>query len=131
MMKKIMVVDDEKDLLAAMKSSLKKRGYNVAVTTSCEDALKILSTFQPDLIILDIHVGKEDGRVMCRRVKALAEHKHIPIILMSPDDAALQSYQVYKADSIISKPFQSSDLLNVAARCLSPGFEGLSQVERS
>jgi DNA-binding response OmpR family regulator len=130
MIKKIMVVDDEKDLLTAMKASLKKKGYTVVVTTSCEDALTILSTFKPDLIFLDINVGKEDGRVMCRKVKALAEHKHVPIILMSPDGFALQSYRVYRADSIMSKPFQPSDLLNEAARYLSPGFEGQSQVGR-
>ncbi len=116
-----MVVDDEEDLLAAMKGFLKRAGYNVVVTTSCEDALNILSTFKPDLIFLDINVGKEDGRVMCRKVKSLTAYKDIPIILMSADDVALQTYQVYKADSIMRKPLQPPQVLEAAATHLLAG----------
>ena len=57
-MKKIMVVDDEKDLLAVVKGFLKKAGYDVAVTTSCDEGLNILQSFKPDIIYMDINVGR-------------------------------------------------------------------------
>jgi DNA-binding response OmpR family regulator len=117
-MKKIMVVDDEKDLLALAKGYLKKAGYDVAVTTSCKDGADILVSFRPNLIFLDINVGSEDGREMCRQIKSLAEHKHIPIVLISADDDLLKTYKEYAADSFLRKPFQPSELLDVAASYL-------------
>ena len=112
-MKKIMVVDDEQDLLAAVKGFLKRSGYDVAVTTSCEEGLGILNSFKPDLIYLDVNVGTEDGREMCKQIKSLAEHKHIPIVLISANDEALKTYREYQADAILRKPLQPSELLNM------------------
>jgi DNA-binding response OmpR family regulator len=113
-MKKVMVVDDEKDLLALVKGYLKKAGYNVAVTTSCSEGADILASFKPDLIFLDINVGSEDGREMCKQIKSMAEHKHIPIVLISANDDSLSTYKEYDADSILKKPFQPVQLLEVA-----------------
>jgi DNA-binding response OmpR family regulator len=119
-MKKIMVVDDEKDLLAVVKGYLKRAGYDVAVTTSCDEGLKILRSFKPDLIYLDVNVGTEDSREMCKHIKSLAEHKHIPIVLISTNDDALKTYRDYQADAIMRKPLQPSQLLNLTAFHLSP-----------
>jgi DNA-binding response OmpR family regulator len=115
-----MVVDDEQDLLAAVKGVFKKAGYDVAVTTSCKEGADILASFKPNLIFLDINVGSEDGREMCKQIKSLAEHKHIPIILISANDDALETYKQYDADSFLKKPFQPSQLLDVAASYLFP-----------
>src|ERR1700683_1386791 len=114
-MKKIMVVDDEKDFLALAKEYLKRAGYDVVVTTSCGEGLNILNLFKPDLIFMDINVGTEDGRVMCKQIKSMAEHKHITIILISANDDALNTYKDYHADSFQKKPFQPSQLLSSAA----------------
>jgi DNA-binding response OmpR family regulator len=119
-MKKIMVVDDEKDLLALVKEYLKRAGYDVAVTTSCKEGADILASFRPDLIFLDINVGSEDGREMCKQIKSLAEHKHIPIVLISANDDSLTTYKEYDADSFLKKPFQPQQLLKVAAGYLFP-----------
>jgi two-component system response regulator VicR len=109
-MKKIMVVDDDKDLLVALMAVLKRQGYEVAVTMSCNEGLEILSSFKPNLILLDINVGMEDGRDMCRKIKSQAEHAHIPVILISANDNALNTYKEHGADSILKKPF---DLVNL------------------
>jgi len=114
-MKKIMVVDDEKDLLAVVKGFLKKAGYDVAITTSRDEGLKILQSFKPDIIYMDINVGTADGRDMCKQIKSLAEHKHIPIILISANDDALKTYKEYQADAILKKPFQPSQMLDLTA----------------
>ena len=119
-MKKIMVVDDEKDLLALVKEYLKRAGYDVEVTTSCKEGANILTSFKPHLIFLDINVGSEDGREMCKQIKSLAEHKHIPIVLISANDDLLKTYKEYDANSFLKKPFQPLQLLEVAASYLFP-----------
>ena len=111
-MKKILVVDDDKDLLANIKSFLKRQGYSPAVTTSCEEGLQILYTFKPDLILLDINVGNEDGREMCRKIKSQAEYEHIPVILLSANYEALQRYQEYGANACVKKPFELLSLID-------------------
>jgi DNA-binding response OmpR family regulator len=114
-MKRIMVVDDDTDYLAAMKGFLKQSGYEVAVTTSCDEGLLILISFAPHLIFLDIDVGAQDGREMCRKIKSMADHKHIPIILVSGNYSALETYKTYQADEFLKKPFEPSELLNLAS----------------
>jgi DNA-binding response OmpR family regulator len=111
-MKKILVVDDDKDLLANMKVFLKLQGYNVAATTSCNEGLDILHSFQPDLIFLDINVGDEDGREMCRKIKGQAEYQHIPVILISANHEDLKTYLDYGANAYLKKPFALSGLIN-------------------
>jgi CheY-like chemotaxis protein len=123
-MKKIMVVDDETDLLAGIKGFLERAGYNVAVTTTCKEGVDILASFNPDIIFLDINVGNEDGREMCRHIKSLADYKNIPIVLISANDDDLKTYQEYDANSFLKKPFRPSQLLDVAAPYLFPD-EGL------
>ncbi len=108
-----MVVDDDKDLLVAFKALLKRQGYDVVVTISCEEGLEILSSFKPDLIFLDINVGNDDGRNMCKRINSRAEHKHIPVILISANDEALTTYTEYGAESFLKKPFELVKLANV------------------
>ena len=113
-MKKIMIVDDDKDLLVVIKGFLKREGFNVSVTTSCNEGLEILLSFKPDLIFLDINVGSEDGREMCKKIKSMADHKHIPVIFISANDDALKTYRDYGAEGIIRKPLQPAYLLNLA-----------------
>ena len=113
-----MVVDDDKDLLANMKAFIKRQGYEVAVTTSCEEGLDILRTFQPDLIFMDINVGEDDGREMCRQIKAQAEYEYIPIIMISANHEDLMLYQDYGANDFMNKPFQLSMIADCIGRYL-------------
>jgi CheY-like chemotaxis protein len=120
-MKKIMVVDDDKDLLANMKAFISRQGYDVAVTTSCDEGMDILRSFQPDMIFLDVNIGEDDGRVMCKKIKAQAEYQHIPVILISANHEALKQHQEYGANSFISKPFPLSGIIDTISHYL-PGL---------
>ena len=119
-MKKILFVDDDVDLLAAIKIRLRQKGFEVAVTTSCNEGLEILRTFNPDLILLDVNVGDEDGRLMCRQIKEQAEYEHIPVILVSANVEAQKTYRDYRADNFISKPFDFSGLFDTLSLYLHP-----------
>jgi len=108
--KKILVVDDEEDILVSMKSWFLKKGFQVAVTRSCKEAVAILNSFQPDIICLDINVGTEDGRQTCLDIKSQAAYQHIPVILFSANPVNGQSYTDWKADAFLEKPFSLRQL---------------------
>jgi DNA-binding response OmpR family regulator len=111
-MKKILVVDDDEDLLANMKKYLKRQGYEVAVTTSCDEGLQIFNSFKPDSVFLDINVGDQDGREMCLIIKTRAESRHVPVILISANHDDLKLYRDFGADSFVKKPFEFSRLID-------------------
>lgn len=111
-MKRILLVDDDTDLLVSLKSFLTKQGYDVTTTTSCRDALSILFSVAPHLVLLDVNVGDEDGRSMCQQIKSQAESQHIPVILISANHQLLETYREYGANASVRKPFNLPGLLN-------------------
>jgi DNA-binding response OmpR family regulator len=112
-MKKILVVDDETDILFMLKTYLVFNGYETKVSTSCDEGLDIFYAFQPDIVLIDVNVGSADGRVMCRAIKANAEYRHIPVILISANPDGLASYQEHGAHAAVEKPFNFPQLLNL------------------
>jgi DNA-binding response OmpR family regulator len=112
-MKKVLVVDDDTDLLSVLKVFFLKKGYDIAVTTSCDEGLDIFYSFQPDLVLLDINVGSQNGQEMCRKIKAQTEYQHIPVIFISANHDALKLYVDYGADDAVKKPFDASQLLKI------------------
>ena len=89
-MKKVLVVDDEHDILLMLKSFLSREGYDVKVTVTCEEGLNIFYSFRPDIVLLDVNVGSSDGREMCREIKSKAEHALIPVTDPSAQEQAVR-----------------------------------------
>ncbi len=110
-MKKILVVDDDTDILEILKHFLLMQGFDARVSTTCDEGLDIFYNFLPDVVLLDVNVGSEDGRLMCRTVKTHAEHKDIPVLLMSANPEGLIDYAGHGAHGVIEKPFNIADLL--------------------
>src|SRR3982750_2874216 len=108
--KKILVIDDDEDILVSMKAWFLKQGFLVAVTTTCKEAVSILISFQPDVICLDVNVGDEDGRETCLEIKTQAAYQHIPIILFSANPEYGESFKNWKADAFMEKPFSLREL---------------------
>lgn len=117
-MNKILIVDDDKDFLMSLTLFLKRHGYEVEGRHSCGEGFLTMASFKPSLIILDIHVSEEDGRDLCKKVKALGEFRHIPVILISADHEQLAFYPDYGADAAIKKPFALEIILEVLQRFL-------------
>jgi two-component system response regulator VicR len=112
-MTKILFVDDDRDLLISMKALFKQNGFDIAVTLSCDEGLGILKAFHPDLIFLDMYIGDQDGREMCKQIKEQADYRHIPIVFISGDREALKLYRDYGANSFVEKPLQFATLLEI------------------
>ena len=80
-----------------------------------------LETFKPDLIILDVMLGKDDGRLICRELKN-SEYNHIPILMYSASRLMLEHWEEYNADNRIEKPFHITQLQNRVEPMLTAHF---------
>jgi DNA-binding response OmpR family regulator len=102
-MAKILVVDDSKDLLELLTIMLKLKGHQAATARNVMDTIIKIKYFSPDLIMLDVLLGNESGKELCKSIKD--NHPNISVLLMSANPALLKNYRTYKADDIIEKPF--------------------------
>ena len=112
MKKKILLVDDEADLLQFIKYHLESFGYEVAMVASGEEALYWLEKNIPDLILLDLGLPKISGEEVCKEIKSNNKLKHIPVIIYSAKacDISGEARQIC-ADDCMVKPFEARDLL--------------------
>lgn len=111
-MKKILVVDDDDEVLETIQLILEIGGYDVEPLNDAELIFERIADFNPDLILLDVVLGKIDGRVVCCQLKSDAKTKYIPILMMS----GLYTLQEVKEmecmpDDFMSKPFKMDILL--------------------
>src|SRR6516165_4336848 len=103
--KKILVVDDDPDILDAVQIVLEFAGYEVKTTEKGEYAENLRDTNGgfPNLIILDVLLSGKDGRLICQKLKSQHDTKHIPIIMISAHPNATQSVAAVGADDFLAK----------------------------
>lgn len=105
---KILLVDDEPDILEFMEYNLKKEGYNVLLAKNGAEAVEIAKKEIPQLIILDIMMPEMDGIEACRRIRDVKELEHILIAFLTARNeeySQLAGFDV-GADDYISKPIK-------------------------
>lgn len=114
--KKILVVDDEPDLLKVTLLRLKKTGYEVYSGTDGREALDIARRVMPDLIILDVYLPVINGDEVAKILKKDDELKHIPIILISATTGMGtlgKRAEESGAAAYLTKPFEPEDLVDI------------------
>jgi len=109
-MAKIIIVDDYVDLQDFFTSLLEFNGFEVKSAGSATELNTLLNSFIPDLILLDVMLGTESGREICKGLKE--KHKEISIILISANPRSLDNYKECGADDIIEKPFTITIVLD-------------------
>lgn len=109
---RILVVDDEQDLLEILKFNLETEGYEVVTATSAEDALQLdIASF--DLLLLDVMMGGMSGFVMARQLKDNPATAQVPIIFLTARDTENDTVTGFNlgADDYISKPFSLREVM--------------------
>ena len=104
-MQKILVVDDDKDLLEMVEMTLSRLGYQITTLAKGSFFLKTVESTRPDIILLDIFLGDADGRTLCYNLKLQPAYETIPVILYSAGYVPLSTIEHSKADEFIIKPF--------------------------
>lgn len=107
---KILVVDDDKEILNLIEFNLKNEGYNILKACNGEEALKLVESTDIQLIILDIMMPEVDGMEVCRRVRMT---KNIPIIILSAKSSEIDKVIGLStgADDYVIKPFSTVELM--------------------
>jgi len=117
--KKILIVDDETDLLKVTLLRLKKTGYEVFGCADGQEALNLARQIIPDLIILDVYLPVINGDDVTKILKKDDELKHIPIILISASTRALDEKAWGSgADAYLKKPFEPEELTSLVKKVL-------------
>src|SRR5690349_17647755 len=119
-MQKIMVVDDEEDILCLVGFLLERHAFTVMQVADCKTAIAAVLEWKPDLIIFDINLGMCDGRQLCYELKTIYSFT-APIILFSANNELSRNFTRYKANSFIAKPFCASELVSIIREQLHVG----------
>lgn len=114
MAKRILVVDDEPDIMIVATARLSHLGYEIIGAVDAEEALVMIRKTPPDLILLDLLLPKMQGDELCKKLKSDDEFKHIPIILFTASTVRTnlpRKVEAMGADDCIIKPFEPEELL--------------------
>ena len=111
--KRVLIIDDEPDILKVIVFRLKKAGYEIIVSDNGKDGIDCAKKQRPDLILLDLYLPVIDGYEVCKRIKSDQDLKKIPIIFITASQAAevKDKMQSSGADDYIIKPFEPAELL--------------------
>ena len=114
MKKRILIVDDEPNIVVPLEFLMQQNNYDVQTAETGEKALDLISNWKPDLILLDIMLPGMDGYEVCQKIRQEKELNHIRIVFLS---AMARSIDIAKgmglaADDYITKPFAIDYVVN-------------------
>ena len=120
--KKILVVDDERDIVKALTIRLQHNGYDVVVAFDGAQGIFVAHKERPDLIILDIRMPAGDGFSVAEKLKQSSLTEQIPIIFLtgSPERNAEERAMELGARFYIKKPYDPEELLEAIRRAMQP-----------
>jgi DNA-binding response OmpR family regulator len=118
--KKILVVDDDQDLLVGLTARLKASGYTVICTTNAHSALTLARKEVPDLVILDLGLPGDEGLVVLERMRGLADLVAIPVIILSARDPVQNERRALDAGAVayFQKPADNHQFLTTVRQTL-------------
>lgn len=99
-MKKILIIEDDKEILSLLSRRVSDAGYQVQAVRDGEEGLKMLRSDKPDLVLLDIILPKVDGLELLKRKQALDETKDIPVVVISNSGAPAEISQAQRLGAV-------------------------------
>ena len=114
MSKKILVADDEPNIVTALEFLLQRNGYDVRVARNGEEALNAIERDPPDLVLLDIMMPIKSGYEVCKRIRERPEWAHMKVVMLSAKgrDVEVAKGMGIGADLYVTKPFSTRELVD-------------------
>jgi two-component system response regulator VicR len=112
MAKRILVLDDNQDILEIVHETLTYEAFEVKSTSVSDEVLPLVEQFMPDLVILDYRVAGVNGGELCKQIKAHPKFSLIPVIIFSAYINHHDELFAYGCDAIINKPFNLNELVD-------------------
>jgi DNA-binding response OmpR family regulator len=111
MVKRILVLDDNQDILDIVHETLTYENFEVKSTGESQDVMPLVEEFNPDLVILDFRVAGTNGGELCRQIKSHPKFSNVPVIIFSAYISRDAELLAYGCDAIINKPFDLTELV--------------------
>jgi DNA-binding response OmpR family regulator len=113
MAKKILIADDEANIVASLEFLMRQKGYEVRVAGNGAEALAAVAEFGPDLMLLDVMMPQMSGYDVCQKVRANPDWQGIRIVMLSAKgrEAEVSKGLAVGADAYVTKPFSTKDLV--------------------
>ena len=120
MEKKILIVDDEPNILLSLEFIISRAGYSVKTAEDGEQALQESSSWVPDLILLDINMPKLDGFEVCQRLREDHTFDHTKVVFLTAKGRQVEKEKgiALGADDYISKPFSNQEVVEKVQQLL-------------
>ncbi|MEO7743670.1 MAG: response regulator [Usitatibacter sp.] len=120
MAKKVLIADDEPNIVTSLEYLMAKGGYQVAAARNGEEALALVESFAPDLVLLDVMMPQRSGFEVCQRIRSRADWRHIRIVMLSAKgrEAEVTKGLSLGADAYVTKPFSNRELVARVAALL-------------
>jgi DNA-binding response OmpR family regulator len=110
---KLLIVDDDSNILDALELVLTTAGYETRLLQDGRETLAAAKEYRPDMILLDVLMSGVDGKDLCKRLKKDSDLRKIPLIMISAHPSAKQHVLNCGADTFLAKPFNARRLLQV------------------
>jgi DNA-binding response OmpR family regulator len=112
MAKKVLIADDEPNIVLSLEFLMEQFGFEVRVAGNGREALELLESFSPDLVLLDVMMPVKNGYEVCQQIKCAPSLQHIKVILLSAKgrDVEVAKGIEMGADAYVTKPFSTRDL---------------------
>ena len=123
MPKRILVVDDDENILNLEKTILEQKGFDVTSAAGGAEALRVLSGAIFDLVLLDVMMPEVDGFTVCRKIKDDPRLKDIPVIFLTAKGGGDALAEGFESGAVmyINKPFTANKLLTIVNTMLESG----------
>lgn len=120
---KILIAEDEPSIVLSLEFLLKNAGHDVAVARDGDEALRMIASSTPDLLLLDIMLPIINGFEVCRRIRETPAHAGMRILMLTARgrDSEIRKGLDYGADAYMTKPFATRELLDMVAELLAGG----------
>jgi two-component system alkaline phosphatase synthesis response regulator PhoP len=113
MTKKILIVDDEQNIVISLEFLMKREGYEVSIANDGEEAMARIRSEQPDLVLLDVMMPKKSGFEVCQEIKSDPVLKAVRILMLTAKgrDTEVAKGLAMGADAYMTKPFSTKELV--------------------
>ena len=121
--RKVLIVDDEPNIVTALEFLLKRSGYDVRLAANGAEALEQVESYRPDVVLMDVMMPIKSGFEVCQRMRERPELAHIKVVMLSAkgSEAEVSKGLSLGADLYITKPFSTQELVATINRLFEPG----------
>lgn len=118
--RKVLIADDEPNIVTALEFLLKRAGYDVRTAANGDEALALVESYAPDLVLIDIMMPGKSGYEVCQRMRERPQWRHIKIVMVTAKgrEAEVSKGMSLGADLYVTKPFSTQELIAAVDRLL-------------